>query len=134
MLTEEKKIECIKENVDAAVAAVTFYLDAIYIIKEKFLNEDGTLREELPKDEKAENFVKSIQHDATLFENIRRKLLDKDFNLSLAEISRVGLCFFFMREQMSKQVETLNEGIAKANSLVEKLIDSSSENIDFLEE
>ena len=131
MLTKEKKIEYIKENKDAAVVAVTSYLDAIYSIKEKFLNEDGTLREELPKDEKAENFIKSMQHDAAMFEIVRQKLICRDFNLSLAEISRVGICFFFMKEQMTKQVETLNEGIAKANSLVEKLIDSSSENIDF---
>lgn len=134
MLTQEKKIEYIKENRDAALVAVTSYLDAIYGIKEKFLNEDGTLHESLPKDEKAESFVKSIQHDATSFENIRRKLLDRDFNLSLAEISRVGLCFLFMKEQMSKQVKTLNKGIALADSLIEKLIDSSSENIDFLKE
>ena len=66
MLTKEKKIEYIKENKDAAVVAVTSYLDAIYSIKEKFLNEDGTLREELPKDEKAENFIKSMQHDAAM--------------------------------------------------------------------
>ena len=134
MLTQEKKIEYIKENKDAAVVAVTSYLDAIYSIREKFLNEDGTLREELPKDEKAEDFIKSIQHDAAMFEIIRQKLICRDFNLSLAEISRVGLCFLFMKEQMTKQVETLNEGITKANSLIEKLIDPSSENIDFLRE
>ena len=134
MLTREEKIEYIKENKDAAVVAVTSYLDAIYSIKEKFLNEDGTLHEGLPEDEKAENFVKSIQHDAAMFEIIRQKLICRDFNLSLAEISRIWLCFFFMKEQMTKQVETLNEGIEKTNSLIEKLIDPSSENIDFLKE
>lgn len=134
MLTREEKIEYIKENKGAAVAAVTSYLDAIYSIKEKFLNEDETLRKELPKDKKAEDFIKSIQHDAAMFEIIRQKLICRDFNLSLAEISRIGLCFFFMKEQMTKQVKTLNEGIEKANSLIEKLIDPSSENIDFLEE
>ncbi len=134
MLTKEEKIEYIKENKNAAVVAVTSYLDAIYSIKEKFLNEDETLREELPKDKKAEDFIKSIQHDAAMFEIVRQKLICRDFNLSLAEILRVGICFFFMKEQMTKQVEALNEGIAKANSLIEKLIDPSSENIDFLKE
>ena len=134
MLTREEKIEYIKENKGAAVTAVTSYLDAIYSIKEKFLNEDETLRKELPKDKKAEDFIKSIQHDAAMFEIIRQKLICRDFNLSLTEISRIGLCFFFMKEQMTKQVETLNEGIEKANSLIEKLIDPSSENIDFLKE
>lgn len=134
MLTQEKKIEYIKENRDAALVAVTSYLDTIYGIKEKFLNEDGTLHESLPKDEKVESFVKSIQHDATSFEIVRQKLLDRDFNLSLAEISRVGLCFLFMKERMSKQVKTLNKAITLVDSLIEKLIDSSSENIDFLKE
>lgn len=134
MLTQLEKIEYIKENKDAAEASVTAYLDAIYSLKERYLDEEGNLRPELSKDEKAEAFVKSIQHDAKQFEVIRRKLLDDDFNLSLAEIARTGLCFVFMKEQMVKQIDTLSKGIVQADLLIEKLMDSTTENIDFSKE
>ena len=69
-MTLEEKQKLISENKDQAVTAVTTYLDSIYSVKEQFLTEDGELKEDLPRDEKAEEFVKSVQKDAKDYEII----------------------------------------------------------------
>lgn len=129
-MTLEQKIELIKKNKDQAVTAVTTYLDSIYNVKEQFLTEDGNLKEGLPRDEKAEEFIKSIQKDAVDYENIRRKLIDRDFNLSLLETTRVALAFTFMSVQSTRVIDNMVAMKKICDELVEQLM-QETENVDF---
>jgi hypothetical protein len=115
------------------VTAVTTYLDSIYSVKEQFLTEDGELKKNLPRDEKAEEFVKSVQKDAKDYEIIRRKLIDGDFNLSLLETTRVALAFTFMSVQSERLIKQMISMKEIADSLVEQLM-QGTENVDFSQE
>lgn len=132
-MTLEEKQKLISENKDQAVTAVTTYLDSIYSVKEQFLTEDGELKEDLPRDEKAEEFVKSVQKDAKDYEIIRRKLIDGDFNLSLLETTRVALAFTFMSVQSERLIKQMISMKEIADSLVEQLM-QGTENVDFSQE
>ena len=132
-MTLEEKQKLISENKDQAVTAVTTYLDSIYSVKEQFLTEDGELKEDLPRDEKAEEFVKSVQKDAKDYEIIRRKLIDGDFNLSLLETTRVALAFTFMSVQSERLIKQMILMKEIADGLVEQLM-QGTENVDFSQE
>ena len=132
-MTLEEKQKLISENKDQAVIAVTTYLDSIYSVKEQFLTEDGELKEDLPRDEKAEEFVKSVQKDAKDYEIIRRKLIDGDFNLSLLETTRVALAFTFMSVQSERLIKQMISMKEIADGLVEQLM-QGTENVDFSQE
>lgn len=132
-MTLEEKQKLISENKDQAVTAVTTYLDSIYSVKEQFLTEDGELKEDLPRDKKAEEFVKSVQKDAKDYEIIRRKLIDGDFNLSLLETTRVALAFTFMSVQSERLIKQMISMKEIADSLVEQLM-QGTENVDFSQE
>ena len=132
-MTLEEKQKLISENKDQAVTAVTTYLDSIYSVKEQFLTEDGELKEDLPRDEKAEEFVRSVQKDAKDYEIIRRKLIDGDFNLSLLETTRVALAFTFMSVQSERLIKQMISMKEIADGLVEQLM-QGTENVDFSQE
>lgn len=132
-MTLEEKQKLISENKDQAVTAVTTYLDSIYSVKEQFLTEDGELKENLPRDEKAEEFVKSVQKDAKDYEIIRRKLIDGDFNLSLLETTRVALAFTFISVQSERLIKQMISMKEIADGLVEQLM-QGTENVDFSQE
>lgn len=132
-MTLEEKQKLISENKDQAVTAVTTYLDSIYSVKEQFLTEDGELKEDLPRDEKAEEFVKSVQKDAKDYEIIRRKLIDGDFNLSLLETTRVALAFTFISVQSERLIKQMISMKEIADGLVEQLM-QGTENVDFSQE
>lgn len=132
-MTLEEKQKLISENKDQAVTAVTTYLDSIYSVKEQFLTEDGELKEDLLRDEKAEEFVKSIQKDAKDYEIIRRKLIDGDFNLSLLETTRVALAFTFMSVQSERLIKQMISMKEIVDGLVEQLM-QGTENVDFSQE
>ena len=132
-MTLEEKQKLISENKDQAVTAVTTYLDSIYSVKEQFLTENGELKEDLPRDEKAEEFVKSVQKDAKDYEIIRRKLIDGDFNLSLLETTRVALAFTFMSVQSERLIKQMISMKEIADGLVEQLM-QGTENVDFSQE
>lgn len=132
-MTLEEKQKLISENKDQAVTAVTTYLDSIYSVKEQFLTESGELKEDLPRDEKAEEFVKSVQKDAKDYEIIRRKLIDGDFNLSLLETTRVALAFTFISVQSERLIKQMISMKEIADGLVEQLM-QGTENVDFSQE
>lgn len=132
-MTLEEKQKLISENKDQAVTAVTTYLDSIYSVKEQFLTEDGELKEDLLRDEKAEEFVKSVQKDAKDYEIIRRKLIDGDFNLSLLETTRVALAFTFMSVQSERLIKQMISMKEVVDGLVEQLM-QGTENVDFSQE
>lgn len=102
-------------------------------MKEKYLNEDNSLKEGLEKDARAEQIIKSLQQDAIGYEKVRSKLINSDFNLSLVEIARIGLSFFYLKTQMENQITILTKGLDKTNEAISKLIDKTTQNIDFSE-
>ena len=75
-----EKISLIKDNRDAAIAALNTYLDKIYILIDDYF-ENGKLKEGLISDEKLEKFILELHDDTIKFESVRRKLIDNDFNL-----------------------------------------------------
>lgn len=92
----EEKRKLIKENKDAAIAALNSYLDTIYKLTDTFFDKDGNRLKELPSEPKLEDFITSTKIDATRYEKVREKLIKNDFNLSLFEINEVGLAFLYV--------------------------------------
>lgn len=127
----EKKIQIIKDNNEVVKESINAYLDSIYELTEKFFDEEGNLKEGLPSDEKAENFIKSIKEDAPRYESLRRKIIDKDFNLSLTEIAMCGLSLMFMRVQFENQIKRMEEVKQKLENIIEIVMDKETQKVDF---
>lgn len=130
-MSTEKKINAIKENKDAAIAALNSYLDTLYGMTDQYFDENGDLKEGLERDEKVESLIKSMREDAKKYESIRRKLMDSDFNLSLVEIAYVGLSFVFAGTAMEKQIKNLTLAQKSIKSIIEVLMEGETQNVDF---
>lgn len=130
------KIYLIRDNRDAAVAALNNYLDRIYKLTEDYF-EDGKLKEGLTPDEKIEKFVLELRHDAEKYENVRRKLINNDFNLSLVEINHIALAFVYMVERWKNEVKLLSNTITQANDIIKVLMSApgsdTNENVEKIE-
>lgn len=120
-----KKIFMIQQNREPAIAALDSYLDYIYNLHEMFFNEDNTLKEGLTHDERAEDLILSSKANAKIFESIRRKLKDKDFNLSLFEVNYIGLAFFFASSRMKNRIKELETSIKEIDDLVAILMEGA---------
>ncbi len=121
----ELKIQTIKDNKEIAIAALNSYLDTIYNMTDKFFDENGELKKDLTKDEKFEDFLKSTRQDASNFENVRSKLLNDDFLLSIKEINYIGLGFMFSFLRIKKETDNL----IKTNIELKKIIDIVMEGV-----
>jgi hypothetical protein len=121
-MTVEEKISLIKENKDAAVAAFNRYLDKIYNMTDTFFDKDNKLKEGLKRDEKLETYLLDLREKATGFEIVRQKILSDDFNLSLAEIARVGIVFYYSKLEMQKQIEQITKACEEIEDITEKLM------------
>ena len=123
-MTLQEKQALIKENKEAAISAFNTYLDSIYDLTDDFFDEEGNFQNFLSKDEKLENFIKSLRSNTDDYEKVRKKLINNDFNLSLFEINIVMLNFYYVNEKWKKQIEQLeiarNEIQKIINSLIEK--------------
>ena len=84
-----EKINLIRDNRDADIAALNVYLDKIYKLTDDYF-EDGKLKEGLSSDAKLEKFILELRDDANKFESVRRKLINNDFNLSLEEVNYIA--------------------------------------------
>lgn len=123
-MTLQEKQTLIKENKEAAISAFNAYLDSIYDLTDDFFDEEGNFQNFLSKDEKLENFIKSLRNNTNDYEKVRKKLINNDFNLSLFEINLVMLSLYYVNEKWKKQMEQLeiarNEIQKIINSLIEK--------------
>lgn len=123
-MTLQEKQTLIKENKEAAISAFNAYLDSIYDLTDDFFDEEGNFQNFLSKDEKLENFIKSLRNNTNDYEKVRKKLINNDFNLSLFEINLVMLSLYYVDEKWKKQMEQLeiarNEIQKIINSLIEK--------------
>ena len=118
----EEKIQLIKENKDAAVAALNSYLDKIYDLTDKYFTEDNQLKEGLTKDEKLEKFLMELKNDASKYESVRRKLLDENYDLSLKEINYVALAFTYVSTTWQTMIKNLTKAIEEIKPIVSKLM------------
>ena len=122
----EEKIQLIKENKDAAVAALNAYLDKIYELTDKYFTEDNQLKEGLTKDEKLEKFLIELKNDASKYESVRRKLIDENYGLSLKEINYVALAFTYVSATWQTMIKNLTKAIEETKPIVSKLMEKKN--------
>lgn len=124
-MTIEEKIQIIKNYKSSAVAALNSYLDRIYDLTDKYFNEDNTLKEGLTEDTKLETFLLELKKDASNYEEVRRKLIDDNFDLSLKEINFIALSFVYVHTSWEKQVENLNRSIKDIKQIISQLMEKN---------
>ena len=122
----EEKIQLIKENKDAAVAALNSYLDKIYNLTDQYFTEDNQLKEGLTKDEKLEKFLIELKNDASKYESVRRKLIDENYDLSLKEINYVALAFTYVSATWQTMIKNLTKAIEETQLIVSKLMEKKN--------
>lgn len=122
----EEKIQLIKENKDAAIAALNSYLDKIYNLTNQYFTEDNQLKEGLTKDEKLEKFLIELKNDASKYESVRRKLIDENYDLSLKEINYVALAFTYVSATWQTMIKNLTKAIEETKPIVSKLMEKKS--------
>ena len=122
----EEKIQLIKENKDAAVAALNSYLDKIYTLTDQYFTEDNQLKEVLTKDEKLEKFLMELKNDASKYESVRRKLIDENYDLSLKEINYVALAFTYVSATWQTMIKNLTKAIEETKLIVSKLMEKKN--------
>ena len=122
----EEKIQLIKENKDAAVAALNSYLDKIYNLTDQYFTEDNQLKEGLTKDEKLEKFLMELRNDASKYESVRRKLIDENYDLSLKEINYVALAFTYVSATWQTMIKNLTKAIEETKPIVSKLMEKKN--------
>ena len=121
-----EKINLIRDNREAAIAALNVYLDKIYKLTDYYF-EDGKLKEGLSSDAKLEKFILELRDDATKFESVRRKLIDNDFNLSLEEVNYIALGFVYMAESWRSQIKKLTLAVEQAQAITKVLMAKPTE-------
>lgn len=122
----EEKIQLIKENKDAAVAALNSYLDKIYNLTDRYFTKDNQLKEGLTKDEKLEKFLMELRNDASKYESVRRKLIDENYDLSLKEINYVALAFTYVSATWQTMIKNLTKAIEETKLIVSKLMEKKN--------
>lgn len=128
-----EKINLIRDNRDAAIAALNVYLDKIYNLTDSYFD-NGALKKELTPDEKLQNFLLELRDDAQKFEVVRKKIIDNDFNLSLKEINYVALAFTYLSESWQNQIKNLTTAREQAQQIIKILMGkSNSENSETIE-
>lgn len=125
-MTIEGKIQVVKEYKTTALAALNSYLDRIYDLTDKYFNEDGTLKEGLTRDEKLETFLLELKADAKKYEDVRKKIIDEDFNLSLKEINLIALSFVYVQTSWEKIINNLNAAIENTKLIISQLMDEKT--------
>ena len=122
----EEKIQLIKENKNAAIAALNSYLDKIYNLTDRYFTEDNQLKEGLTKDEKLEKFLMELKNDASKYESVRRKLIDENYDLSLKEINYVALAFTYVSATWQTMIKNLTKAIEETKPIVSKLMEKKN--------
>lgn len=122
----EEKIQIIKDNRDAAIAALNSYLDKIYGLTDQYFTSDGILKEGLTKDEKLENFLLELKEDASKYETVRRKIIDEDYNLSLIDINHIALAFTYVSATWQTMIKNLTKAIEETKPIISKLMEDKN--------
>ena len=126
-MTVEEKIELIKTNKEEAVVVLNGLLDANYNVIDSHDEYMRTVIEEMGQtlkenDEAGRQFVANIKEDVGIYEKVRRKLLNNDFNLSLLEINYIGLAYMFYAIRFKKTIDNLKQAQQYSEEMHKKLI------------
>ena len=126
-MTLEEKIEFVKQNRDEAIVVLNGLLDANYDVIDSHNEYMRTVIEEMGQalretDEVGRQFVAGIKEDVEHYENVRRKLLDGDFNLSLLEINYLALAYMFYAIGFKRHTENLQKAQQYSEETYKKLI------------
>lgn len=122
----QEKQELVKSHKDESIAALDKYLDCLYNTTNKFLTDKGELNEALFDSEKVTNFVKELIEDEEKYENVRRKIIDNDFNLSLTEVNLVALSFVFVDTRLKNYIESFQKVRKEISPLITQLMSADS--------
>lgn len=126
-MTLEDKIKIIEENRSPAIAALDSIIDLSNDMYGYFFDENtNVLKDGLQRDEKAENFIKEIKSDVAMYENLRSRLAQNDFNLSPAEVASVALTFYFAAERMKQEIVQLEKAISMSEKIFKDLSESTN--------
>lgn len=108
MYKEQEKLQLIKDNQDACIAAIESYLDSMYTLTDKYFNENGDfILENSVENDGLVDFIKSIRQDINKYEILRRKIKDKDFNITYMEIMKIGFAFSYCEVNLKNQSKNL---------------------------
>lgn len=121
-MIQEKQI-LIKENKEVIIRAINAYLDKIYNLSETFFNNDDTLKDGLKRDEKVETFIKNLKsRQAIIFEDIRKKIINDNFDLSHKEIAYINSSLIYIFGCWEEQIKNLTQAKNEITELIKKLI------------
>lgn len=114
------KIELVKENKDAIVAAFNFYLDFL----DGLLPEDSSTLEENVADlpDNLKEVLKSSYERVQQYESIRQKIINNDFNLSTVELDYTGLMLFFWGAMTKNHIAKLQKAVEIAADLEQQFL------------
>ena len=115
-----EKIDLIIKNKDPACAALESVTDRIYDLTDDLLNDKGRIMTAKIGNYQAEEFVKDLREDAEKYEAIKTKLESNNFDLSLIEINKIALAFYFCVCNLDDNIKALT----KAKDLSENLLQS----------
>ena len=73
-----------------------------------------------------DNIVVQLLRDAEKYEEVRQKLLDDDFNLSLAEVNYIGLSYFYLIANWENMIKRLRKAITEAEDGYKKLTEKET--------
>lgn len=128
-MTLEEKIEVIKQNKEACIAALEAVIDTLLNVTDPVwqVDKDGNLDLGI-KDEKALGIAISLREDVNKYDPIRLKLKANNFDLSVKEVAYISIAFFFCGERARNQLKS----IEKAKELCDALyvtLNSKDENV-----
>lgn len=109
-MTLEEKIEVVKKNKEACIAALESVLDTLYNVTDPVwqVDKDGNLDLGL-KDKKALAQAISLREDIDKYEPIRLKLKQDDFHLTRKDIAYITICFNFCSIRARNQIESMTK-------------------------
>lgn len=133
-MTLEEKIEVIKQNKDACIAALEAVIDTLFNVTDPVwqVDKDGNLDLGL-KDKKALATAISLREDIDKYDPIRLKLKKDDFNLSVKEVAYISIAFFFCGERARNQIESMTKAKELCDALYVTLNSKTDETTDTTE-
>lgn len=134
-MNEFEASQLVKENKEPCAAALNFYLDYLYSLKEEFFDEDFNRKPFLEENKMIEELIVSLYKNAGTYEDIRKKITEEDFNLSRAELDYIGLALFFWHRVCEAQIKKLKTAqdiaIELSNTLLKNSTVDKSQLLDF---
>ena len=119
-MSNEHKIELIKEHQSDSIAGINALLDRLYELKE-YTNEHSEIKTELEADDQWKNYILGMVKDITKYEKLRQKLINGDFNFTTVEINDIALIYFYLQTSWTKQIEMLEKAKDEAGNLFKEL-------------